>query len=201
MASQKNQNIAHKVAAAIDRASDLINRCLFDDAWNVLVQAEHVAKGAGIESPFLRWGLAVAADQRGDASNAVRNIMAALKGDPCSPPIQGSYRIILRRVRAAFDAYDPEDSRVSIFYGLLQELDAADASASFKYSLCAQGHGDRATALVFARVALSTEPPTPERLRHLARLLAAEGHAVEASTRLREAEELANTFPCPAARA
>ena len=104
---------ALEVANTINRAWDLIARHLYDDAWHALLEAERVALRAGIRSAFLAWGLAVAADYRGDAESAVKHIALALKADPCSPPIRASHLIIAERVRAAFNKLDPADANGS----------------------------------------------------------------------------------------
>ena len=201
MAQQQKSTPALEVVATINRAFDLISDQQYDAAWEALVEAECVALRAGIASPFLHWGLAVAADYRADAQSAVKHIALALRADPCSPPIRASHRIIAQRVRATFDKLDPADANVSHFYYLLRCLDVADATATIKYSRSAAIHCEFDVALESARHAVESEPPTAEGLRHLARLLAAVGRKDEARARGAEADLLANTFPSPAARA
>ena len=195
MAPQQKSTPALEVSTAIDRAFDLIARGLYDDAWSILLEAERVALRAGIRSAFLSWGLAVAADYRGDAEGAVKHIMMALKADACSPAIRASHRLISQRVRATFDRLDPADANVSHFYYLLRCLDVVDATATIKYSRSAAIHGEYDVALDAARHAVESEPPTPEGLRHLAHLLAAAGQAEEARARLAEADLISMTFP------
>jgi hypothetical protein len=48
---------------------------------------------------------------------------------------------------------------------------------------------------------VEAEPPTAERLHHLARLLKAVGQESEARARTEQAENLAAFFPCPMATA
>jgi Flp pilus assembly protein TadD len=201
VAVRKPPDPALEVAAMIDRAWVFLQRKRGDEAWHLLLKAERAAKTAGLRSAFLAWVLAVAADLRGDAERAVKYIVEAVELEPCASAIRGSFDIIVRRTQvslADLPAWDPEVSRLFV---LLQKLDAVDAAASEKYSLHTLAHGDPVTSLAWAEEAVRLDLPTPQRLRHLARLLAHVGRHDDARARLEEADALAMTFPCPQAQA
>jgi len=80
------------------------------------------------------------------------------------------------------------------------DLDAVDAAACIKFSQHAVAKGDGAKALALAQDAVHLEPPTAERLRHLASLLATAGRHEEARARETEADALAASH-CPVAMA
>ena len=203
MAVARNQqsNAALEVAKSIDRAWALIQHKRGEDAWRLLLKAKATAQAAQIKSAFLAWGLAVAADIRGDAEHAVEYILKAVELEPCSTAIRGSHGIILKRTQVSFADLPPWDPEVSRLFGLLQKLDAVDAAAAEKYSLGLLAHGHLDDALAWAEVSVTIEPPTPERLRHLVRLLERAGRAEEARARRNEADCLAATFPVPEAQA
>ena len=202
MAVKKTQNPALQVASAIDEAMSLVGSRLFREARLVLEQAELIEKNASLPpSAFLAWGLSVVADECGDAVNAVKFVKAALRLDPCAPPFINSYKIIRGRTILAFTSMDVDDLKIPVFFRLLVDLDAVDATACLKFSRHAAAHGDPIRALALAQDAVQLQPPTAERLRHLAGLLARAGRHEEARARLREAETLAVTFSCPAAEA
>src|SRR5205823_1872359 len=170
-------------------------------AWGVLTRAEQTAQAARLSSPTLAWALAVAADCRGDPSNAVAYVMAALERDPCSPSIIGSFRIITGHVRADLQRMDPRRPNVPSAFRLLAQMGEADASAFFKYSLHSEASGNEVAALTLAQDAVEMAPPTFERLSHLARLLEAAGRDQEARARLDEANTLLLSSGCPKAQA
>ena len=93
------------------------------------------------------------------------------------------------------------DAAVPMFFKLLVDLDAVDAAACLKFSQHAVAKGDGVKALALAEDAIHLEPPTAERLRHLAGLLAAAGRHDEARAREAEAEVLTATFHCAVATA
>jgi Flp pilus assembly protein TadD len=193
---------ALEVANAIAKAMSLAGRNLYDAAWEVLKRAEQVATNANLSSsPTLCWGLAVSADQRQDAPNAVKYIVSALKLDPCAPPLLGSYDIIRKRVAATFNDLDVADEGLPIYFRLIADLHAVDSAVLLKYSQHVAAQGNRETALELAQEAVGLEPPTAEGLRHLARLLAGAGRHEEARARQHEADAMAVTFPCPEAQA
>ena len=202
MASKKTQNTALQVANAIDEAMTLVGSRLFREARVVLEQAEQAAERAGLgSSSFLAWGLSVVCDECQDSPNAVKYIRAALSQDPCAPPFVNSYRIIRGRTILAFNTMDVNDPAVPMFFKLLIDLDAVDAAACLKFSQHAVAKGDGVKALALAEDAVHLEPPTAERLRHLAGLLAAAGRHEEARAREAEVEALAVSFSCPTAQA
>ena len=110
---------------------------------------------ARLSSPTLAWALAVAADCRGDPSNAVAYVMAALERDPCSPSIIGSFRIITGHVRADLQRMDPRSPNVPSAFRLLAQMGEADASAFFKYSLHSEASGNEVAALTLAQVVMA----------------------------------------------
>ena len=201
MASKKTQNTALQVANAIDEAMTLVGSRLFREARLVLEQAEQAANKAGLVSSFLAFGLSVVYDECQDSPNAVKYIRAALSQDPCAPPFVNSYRIIRGRTILAFNTMDVNDPAVPMFFKLLIDLDAVDAAACLKFSQHAVAKGDGVKALALAEDAVHLEPPTAERLRHLAGLLAAAGRHEEARAREAEVEALAVSFSCPTAQA
>jgi hypothetical protein len=201
VAFKKSKNPALEVANAIDEAMTLVGSRLFREARLVLEQAEHVANEAGLASSFLAWGLSVVCDECQDAPNAVTYIRAALRLDPCAPTLLNSHRIIRGRTILAFNSIDVNDPAVATYFGLLVDLGAVDAAACLKFSQHAIANGDGAKALALAEDAVHLEPPTAERLRHLAGLLAAGGRHDDARARRAEADALAATFQCPVATA
>lgn len=200
VAVKKSQNPALQVANAIEEAMTLVGSRLFREARLALEQAEQVAKRAGLASSYLAWGLSVVSDECQDAANAVKFIKAALTLDPCAPPFINSYLIIRGRTILAFNGMDVNDPTLPTFFRLLVDLDAVDAAACIKFSRHAAAHGDPARALSLAQDAVQIQPPTAERLRHLASLLATAGRHEEARARETEADALVS-FDCPTATA
>lgn len=190
VALKKTQNAALQVANAIDEAMTLVGSRLFREARLVLEQAEEVASKAGLSSSFLAWGLSVVADECGDAVDAVKFVKVALKLDPCAPPFINSYKIIRGRTVLTFTGMDVNDPAIPTFFRLLVDLDAVDAAACMKFSRHAAAHGDPARALALAQDAVQLQPPTADRLRHLAGLLAAAGRHEEARAREIDADAL-----------
>jgi hypothetical protein len=201
MASKKTQNAALQVANAIDEAMTLVGSRLFREARLVLEHAEQVANRAGLVSSFLAWGLSVVSDECGDAVNAAKFIKAALRLDACAPPFINSFNIIRGRTTLAFNSMEVNDPLLPKVFKLLVDLDAVDAAACLKFSQHAVAKGDGVKALALAEDAIHLEPPTAERLRHLAGLLAAAGRHEEARAREAEADALGATFQCPVATA
>jgi tetratricopeptide (TPR) repeat protein len=146
-------------------------------------------------------GLSVVYDECQDSPNAVKYIRAALSQDPCAPPFLNSYRIIRGRTILAFNTMDVNDAAVPMFFKLLVDLDTLDAAACLKFSQHAVAKGDGVKALALTEDAKHLEPPTAERLRHLAGLLTAAGRYDEARAREAEANALAAMLQCPVATA
>jgi tetratricopeptide (TPR) repeat protein len=198
---EQKSSAALEVANAIAKAMSLAGRDLYDAVWQILKKAEQVATNANLSSGHLCWGLAVAADQRQDAPNAVKYIMRALRLDPAAPPFLHSYDLIRGHLLTTFKEMDATDTAVPIFFRLIADLNAVDATVLIKYSRHLVAEGNHEAALGLAQDAVQREPRNAEVLRHLARLLARAGRYQEARARRSEAEALAVTFPCPAAQA
>lgn len=107
--AQNPKTLATDVARYIDEAWLLVGQGALDDAHATLAHAHQIAKAGGLRSAFLLWGLAVVADLRDYAEDAVHFIMAALRLEPCAPPILKSYVIILKKTQNTFAELKPSD--------------------------------------------------------------------------------------------
>src|SRR6202022_1038594 len=110
------------------------DRKLHDAAWEILRNAEDLANRAGISSGHLWWGLSAMADERGDAENAVRYVLRAVKHDPAAPVFLHSYGIVRERLLTTFKNMDATDPAVPHFFRLIADLDAVDAAVLIKLS-------------------------------------------------------------------
>lgn len=114
------------VRKEVERADGLAHEKEFDQAIDVLERVIAMLRQRGAGHATLVWRLAVAHDRAGYLDQAFRLIYQAQSGEPGSPDIEKSRRIITRRLREAVAAGEMQDLRAS--YELLRDAGQADAA-------------------------------------------------------------------------
>ena len=119
------------IRCLIQRGHSLLDAGKRSDGRDCLALALAQAQAAGIESPALVWGNAVAADLCGDFEAALSYIVRAVRMDPLSMQIQHSVGVIAARAREALADADwaESDPATPRLYERLIELGEADAAS------------------------------------------------------------------------
>ncbi len=128
------------------------------DALEIYKGVLEGCKGAGIESGFLFWNLAITADNTGKLEEAFEYINRALNSDPLAQPFRNSFEIIVGRIRAALadEKRAVDDPSTPRLYELLSGAGEADVPSHVAMArwCAASGDGARAVKLADALVTL-----------------------------------------------
>jgi tetratricopeptide (TPR) repeat protein len=120
-------------------------------------------RGAGIESGFLFWNLAITADNSGRLEEAFEYIERALGTDPLAQPFLNSFEIIVGRIRAALadESRAVDDPSTPRLYDLLSGAGEADVPSHVAMARWCAASGDLARAAKLADALVTLFPGDP----------------------------------------
>ena len=146
-------------------------------------------RGLGIQSGFVLWNLAIAADNLGKLEEAFEYIDRALATDPLAQPFKNSFEIIVGRIRAALadEARADDDPSTPRLYDLLVRAGEADVAAHVAMASWCLAAGDLPRAAKLADALVTLHPADPEAWRCKAEVAQASGDAVTAGECMAEA--------------
>ena len=146
-------------------------------------------RGAGIESGFLLWNLAIVADNLGRLEEAFEYIDRALTTDPLAQPFRNSFDVIVGRIRAALaeESRAADDPSTPRLYDLLVRADAADVASHVAMARFCTAKGDVARAGKLAEALVTLHPGDPLAWRCKAEVARAAGDAATADECMAEA--------------
>ncbi len=146
-------------------------------------------RGAGIESGFLLWNLAIVADNLGRLEEAFEYIDHALTTDPLAQPFRNSFDIIVGRIRAALadESRERTDPSTPRLYELLVGAGATDVASHVAMARWCAATGDLPRAGKLADALVTLHPADPLAWRCRAEVARACGDAATADACMAEA--------------
>ncbi|BDG08603.1 hypothetical protein [Anaeromyxobacter paludicola] len=143
-----------RMLADMRRAYELTQEHQPEEGLKLYREVLKQAQGLTLESAYLLWSVAVAADYSGDLEMAFTYVVQAVETDPLTPPFRNSFEVISNRLRAALadparPADDASTPRLCELLTRAGEADVATHLALVRFH-AATGDTGKATELVQA---------------------------------------------------